>query len=53
MQHSSCNYHVNKLIEMGLLEERNYGNIKMIRPNFDSLIIELKKGFGLKMTRLK
>jgi DNA-binding transcriptional ArsR family regulator len=52
IQHSSCNYHVKKLIEMGLLEERRYGNIKMIRPTFNSLTIELKKGFGLKIIRM-
>jgi predicted transcriptional regulator len=51
MCHSMCNYHVQKLIELGLLEKRIYGNIKMIRPTFDSLSLELKKGFGVKIIR--
>jgi predicted transcriptional regulator len=47
LNHSSCDAHVKKLVSIGLLEERRYGNLRMIKPTFDSLAVVFKKGFGL------
>lgn len=49
LNHTSCDIHVRKLAEMGLLEERRYGNLRMIKTAFDSLMVEFKKGFGVKI----
>jgi hypothetical protein len=44
---------VKKLVSIGLLEERRYGNLRMIRPAFDSLAVVFKKGFGVRMKLIK
>ena len=49
LNHTSCDIHVRKLAEIGLLEERRYGNLRMIKTTFDSLMVEFKKGFGVKI----
>jgi predicted transcriptional regulator len=49
LNHTSCDIHVRKLVGMGLLEERRYGNLRMIKTVFDSLMVEFKKGFGVRI----
>ncbi len=49
LNHTSCDNHVKKLIGMGLLEERRYGKLRMIRPSFDSLAVVFKKGMGVRI----
>jgi hypothetical protein len=44
---------VKKLVSIGLLEERRYGNLRMIKPTFDSLAVVFKKGFGVRITLMK
>ena len=51
LNHTSCDIHVKKLIGMGLLEERRYGNLRMIKPTFDSLTVVFKKGLGVRIVR--
>jgi predicted transcriptional regulator len=53
LNHSSCDVHVKKLVSIGLLEERRYGNLRMIKPTFDSLAVVFKKGFGVRITLMK
>jgi predicted transcriptional regulator len=53
LNHSSCDVHVKKLVSFGLFEERRYGNLRMIRPSFDSLVVVFKKGFGVRITLKK
>lgn len=49
LNHTSCDIHVKKLIGMGLLEERRYGNLRMIKPAFFTLNIQFKRGLGVSM----
>jgi predicted transcriptional regulator len=51
LNHTSCDIHVKKLIGMGLLEEKRYGNLRMTRPSFSSLSVVFKKGMGVKLVR--
>jgi len=47
LNHGSVNRHVKKLVELGLVEERWYGKLRMIRPAFDLLAVVFKKGMGV------
>jgi len=40
-----------KLAELGLLEEKRYGAIWMIKPKFDSLAVAFKKGLGVRIVK--
>ena len=50
MNHSNVDVHLKKLTELGLVEERRYGSIRMIRPGFQQLQIQLKRGLRTKIT---
>ena len=41
--------HVKRLVELGLVVEKRYGEIRMIKPLFDSLSVVLKKGLSVKL----
>ena len=43
--------HVKKLVELGLVEERRYGALRMIKLSFDSLAVVFKKGLGVRLVR--
>ena len=49
LNHASCDIHVKKLIEMGLVKETRYGTLRMIKPTFSSFSIEFKKGLDEKL----
>ena len=51
LNHTGVDSHVRKLVELGLLEEKRYGSIRMIKPSFDSLAVVFKKGIGVKLVR--
>ncbi len=51
LNHGSCDTHVKKLIKLGLLTEKRYDAIRMIKPVFDSFTICLKRGSNPKMIR--
>jgi len=40
-----------KLAELGLLEEKRYGAIWMIKPKFDSLAVAFKKRLGVRIVK--
>ena len=48
LNHGSCDQHVRRLVDMGLVMEKRYGEMRMIRPAFDSLTVVFKKGMGVK-----
>ena len=37
LNHTSVDSHVRKLVALGLVEEKRYGALRMIKPAFDSL----------------
>ena len=46
LNHTSVDRHVNSLKELGLIEDNLWpGGIRMLKPAFQTLTIELKKGF--------
>ena len=49
LNHTGVDSHVRKLVELGLVEERWYGKIRMIRPAFFTLDSHFKKGHGVSM----
>ncbi len=51
LNHTRVDSHVRKLVELGLLEEKRFGAIRMIKPSFDSLAVVFKKGIGVKLVR--
>jgi DNA-binding transcriptional ArsR family regulator len=51
LNHTGVDHHVKKLVELGLVEERRYGSIRMIKPTFDSLVVMFKRGMGVKVVR--
>ena len=51
MNHSSVDRHVKRLVEMGLVYERRYGQIRMIKPAFNSFNIQFKKGLDVKIEK--
>jgi DNA-binding transcriptional ArsR family regulator len=51
LNHGGVDRHVKKLVELGLVEERWYGKLRMIRPTFDSLVVLFKKGLGVRIVR--
>ena len=51
MNYTSVDRHVRKLAELGLLEEKRYGAIWMIKPKFDSLAVAFKKGLGVRIVK--
>jgi len=55
MNYANVDHHVKGLIEMGLAEEKRYGNmgIRMLHPGAQSVSILLKKGMGLKIDLIK
>ena len=48
MNHTSCDIHVKKLIEMGLIAETRYAAIRMIKPTFTTFSIDFKRGMDEK-----
>lgn len=51
MNHSSVDKHVNSLSEMGLVYEKRYGQIRMIKPAFNLFNIQFKKGLDVKLEK--
>jgi len=51
MNHSSVDRHVKKLSEMGLVYQKRYGQIRMIKPAFNSFNIQFKKGLDVKLKK--
>lgn len=51
MNYTSVDRHVRKLAELGLLEEKRCGAIRMIKPKFDSLAVAFKKGLGVRIVK--
>ena len=51
MNHSSVDRHVKKLSEMGLVFQKRYGQIRMIKPTFNSFNIQFKKGLDVKLKK--
>jgi predicted transcriptional regulator len=51
LNHTDVDSNVKKLVELGLVEERWYGKLRMIRPLFDSFSVVFKKGIGIKLVR--
>ena len=51
MNHSGVERHVTRLAEMGLLIEKRYGSIRMIKPAFNSFNIQFKKGLDVKLKK--
>lgn len=51
MNDTSVDRHVRKLAELGLLEEKRCGAIRMIKPKFDSLAVVFKKGLGVRIVK--
>jgi len=49
LNHTSCDNHVKKLIEMGLAQETRYGSLRMIKPTFTSFSILFKRGLDEKL----
>jgi len=51
MNYSSVDNHVKGLVEIGLIEERTYGNmgIRMLRPGYEQVNIQLKRGMKVKI----
>lgn len=49
LNHGSCSLHVKKLVEFGLVEEKKYGAIRMIKPAFTSFSVVFKRGLGVRM----
>ena len=50
MNHSNVDVHLKKLTKLGLVEEKRYGNIRMIKPRFQQIQIQLKRGLRTKIT---
>ncbi len=51
LNHTGVDSHVRKLVGLGLVEERWYGSLRMIKPSFDSFAVVFKKGLGVKLVR--
>ena len=51
LNHTGVDHHVKKLVELGLVEEKRYGALRMIKPSFDSLTVVFKKGLGVRIVR--
>lgn len=49
MNHVAVERCVKRLRDLGLLEERRYGRIRVLRPLFEELRITLKRGVGFKI----
>jgi len=47
MNHKSVDLHVRKLVEKGLVVEKRYSAIRMIKPSFTSFTIRFKRGIGV------
>jgi len=52
MNHTSVDRHVRRLSEMGLVYEKRYGQIRMIKPAFNSFNIQFKKGLDVKLEKI-
>jgi len=51
LNHTGVDRHVRKLVELGLVEEKWYGSLRMIKPSFDSLAVVFKKGLGVRIVQ--
>ena len=51
MNHTSIDRHVKKLIDRGVIYERRYGQIRMIKSTCSSLTIQFKKGMDVKIEK--
>ena len=49
LNHGNVDRHVRKLVEVGLLEERRYGAVRMIKTSYTSLMISFKRDIGVKI----
>ena len=49
LNYTSVDRHVKKLIRKGLVTERRYGAIRMIKPAFDTFTVTFKRGMNVKL----
>ena len=49
LNHTGVDNHVKKLVELGLVEEKRYGTIRMIKPAFHTFNIRFKRAIGVTM----
>ena len=49
LNHTSVDRHVKTLTEKGLVTEKRYGAIRMIKPSFDTLTVTFKRGMNVKI----
>lgn len=49
MNHTQLERHIEKLVGMGLVEEKRYGALRIIKASFSSFSVQFKKGLGIKM----
>ena len=49
LNYTSVDRHVTTLTHKGLVTERRYGAIRMIRPTFETLTVTFKKGMNVKI----
>ncbi len=52
MNHTSVDRHVKTLARKGLITEKRYGAIRMIKPTFDTLTVTFKRGMNVKINVL-
>jgi DNA-binding transcriptional ArsR family regulator len=50
MNSGNVDMHLKKLVEHGLVTQRRYGKIRMIRPGFTELYIRLQRGKRTRIT---
>jgi predicted transcriptional regulator len=50
MNSGNVDLHLKKLVKYGLVTERRYGKIRMIRPGFDKMSIQLQGGKRTRIT---
>ena len=50
MNSGNVDMHLKKLVEHGLVTERRYGKIRMIRPGFTELCIQFQRGKKTRIT---
>ena len=47
LNHTGVDRHVKKLVELGLVEEKRYGALRMIKPAFHEFTLRFKRGIGV------
>ena len=49
MNHTQLERHIERLVGMGLVAEKRYGTLRIIKASFNSFSIQFKRGLGVKM----